>query len=54
MAGRWLAWPGRAGGRHPIPGTPRSQRCARRRPGQELAKARFVVEVQAKPQALLA
>ena len=53
--GRWPAWPGPAGG--PAP-DPRDAQIARLRKEkarleQELAKARFVVDVQAKLQALL-
>jgi hypothetical protein len=53
---RWRAWTGPAGGRQRIRGTRRSAAMQKENQqlGQELARARFVVEVQAKLQALLA
>ena len=54
--GRWRARPGRAAARRPTRGTRRSPGCRKEKAKleQELAKARFVVDVQSKLQALLA
>ena len=56
MPGHWQAWPGPAGGRASDPRDAQiaALRKEKARLEQELAKARFVVEVQAKLQALLA
>ena len=53
--GRWQAWPAPAGGLAPDPRDAQIARLNKEkaRLEQELAKARFVVEVQAKLQALL-
>ena len=55
-AGRWPVRRGRAAARRPIRGMRRSPGCSKEKAQleQELAKARFVVDVQSKLQALLA
>ena len=52
---RWPGRPGRGAARRLIRGTRRSPGCSKEKAKleQELAKARFVVDVQAKLQALL-
>ncbi len=55
MPARWRAWPGLAADRRPIPRDAQIARLRKEkaRLERELAKARFVMDVQAKLQALL-